>query len=159
MKGNVKLEIELVPKTCWYSNLRSKLPPTLWDSLRSRVYAKAHYRCEICGGKGDKWPVEAHEVWTYDDEAGIQKLEAVVGLCPACHEAKHYGLAETRGRVDFAIAQLMRVNGWTRKQADAHIAESYRVWAGRSTREWTHDLSVLDRYGKGLLAAVETPGK
>lgn len=38
-------------------------------------------------------PVECHEVWDYDDDRKIQRLERRVALCPACHEVKHAGLA------------------------------------------------------------------
>ena len=29
-----KLNIELVPDGCWYSNLRSALPPKLWEIIK-----------------------------------------------------------------------------------------------------------------------------
>jgi len=52
----MKLTIELVPKTCFFSNVRSEISATLWDILRKETYRKANYRCEICNGKGEKWP-------------------------------------------------------------------------------------------------------
>ena len=68
------LTVELVPKTAWYKNLRSELPEGKWDQLRKHSYRLAEYKCEICTGKGDKWPVECHEIWDYDDVNHIQKL-------------------------------------------------------------------------------------
>jgi hypothetical protein len=55
------LTIELVPETAWFKNLRSELPKEKWDKLRKDTYKKAGYRCEVCGGKGEKWPV-----WTFE---------------------------------------------------------------------------------------------
>jgi len=53
-----ELTIELVPKTCWYTNLRSELPKSKWDKLRKKSYQEADYKCQICGGKGNRHPVE-----------------------------------------------------------------------------------------------------
>src|SRR5258708_22360853 len=49
---NLKLTIELVPETCWYSNMRSALPRDEWDRLRRQVYADYGHRCGICGARG-----------------------------------------------------------------------------------------------------------
>src|SRR5688500_8134041 len=46
------LTVELVPRTCWFSNLRSELSQDEWDRLRRSVYERAGNRCEVCGGKG-----------------------------------------------------------------------------------------------------------
>ena len=66
----MKLTIELVPQSSWGNNLRSEanLSKGQWDKLRKESYRKANYKCEICGEKGPKWPVECHEIWHYDDE-------------------------------------------------------------------------------------------
>jgi hypothetical protein len=69
-----KLTVELVPETSWYSNLRSELTEEQWDTVRRRCYVAADYRCEVCGGRGPKWPVECHEVWSYDDLEHVQTL-------------------------------------------------------------------------------------
>lgn len=59
------LQIELVPSTAFGENLRKLLTKTEWDKVRKAVYKRAGYKCEICGGKGEKHPVEAHEEWLY----------------------------------------------------------------------------------------------
>ncbi len=43
-----KLTIELVPSTSWYKNMRS-ISPKSWDLIRSSIYKRAKYRCEVCG--------------------------------------------------------------------------------------------------------------
>ena len=70
-----RLNFQLVPDGCWYTNLRSALPKEVWDKLRRAAYARAGGRCMICGAGGR---LEAHEVWSYDDEKHIQKLEDIV---------------------------------------------------------------------------------
>jgi len=142
-----ELAIELVPATSWGANLRSALHKRDWDTLRKRVYRLAGFRCEVCGGKGRKHPVECHEVWDYDDETHVQKLIRLIALCPACHEVKHFGRAERVGRGDRAFLHLMQVNGWEAERADRHLREAYAVWDRRSHHEWTLDLSWLDEFG------------
>lgn len=139
------LTLDLVPSTTWYDNLRSRLKPAEWDRLRKATYAAAGHRCEVCGGKGRRWPVEAHEIWQYDEATRVQRLAGLVALCPSCHEVKHFGRAQTVGRGDAAFAHLMRVNRWTEDQACEHIEESFAVWEHRSSIRWTLDLSWLDR--------------
>lgn len=43
----MKLTIELVPSTAWYSNVRSNVTQAEWDVLRKECYKKAGYVCEI----------------------------------------------------------------------------------------------------------------
>ena len=129
--------VELVPSTCWYTNVRSKVSKVWWDRLRRRVAAEAGSRCEICGGRGRRWPVECHEVWHYDDDRKIQRLERLAALCPACHEVKHAGLASKRGRLPQVIGHLAAMNGWSESDAACiwrECSSSGRLVAGISGR-------------------------
>ena len=137
----MKLTIELVPETCWYSNLRSELSQRDWDILRKESYRKANYCCEVCGGKGSKHPVECHEIWEFDDKNKTQTLKGLISLCPACHEVKHIGLAEIKGRGDIARAHLAKTNGWNIDQAQRYINTSFDIWNERSNHLWTLDTS------------------
>lgn len=139
-----KLFIELVPASQFGDNLRSRLPAKLWDLLRRATYEAAGNKCEICGGKGHKWPVECHEKWEYNEETLVQKLTGLIALCPACHEVKHIGLAGIRGRQEIALRHLAKVNAWTYPQALLHLKEAFEVWNVRSSKIWTLDLSGLE---------------
>lgn len=138
------LTLDLIPASTWYDNLRSRIRPADWDRLRRATYAAAGHRCEVCGGKGRKWPVECHEVWQYDDDARTQRLAGLVALCPACHEVKHFGRAHSIGRGQAAFAHLMRVNGWDVERARQHVDDAFTQWRARSQVQWTLDLSWLD---------------
>ncbi len=144
-----RLTVELVPKTSWYNNVRALVDELGWDRIRRQVYRQADYRCEICGGRGPEHPVECHEVWRYDDRTRMQMLVRMIALCPACHQVKHLGFANVKGKGQQARAHLARVNGWTLEQADAHISEAFRVWAQRSQGSWTLDLEGLRPYVLG----------
>lgn len=144
----MKLSIELVPKTCWFTNVRSNVSKSEWDILRKACYKKAGYRCEICGGVGENHPVECHEIWEYNDEDNIQTLKGLIALCPNCHKVKHPGLAGMNGDGDIVIKQLMGVNGWDRETANEYIGACFEIWERRSRKEWKLDISYLNEYEK-----------
>ncbi len=144
-----RLTIELVPKTSWYNNVRALVDELGWDRIRRQVWRQADYRCEICDGKGPEHPVECHEVWRYDDRTHVQMLVRMIALCPACHQVKHIGFANVKGKGTQARAHLARVNGWTLEQADAYISQAFQVWAQRSAGPWTLDLEGLRPYVLG----------
>ena len=145
--GANRLTIELVPQTCWFSNVRSEVRATDWDRLKRLTSDAAGGRCEVCGGRGLRWPVECHEIWEYDDQQHTQTLLGLTALCPACHEVKHIGLANIKGRGDIAARHLAKVNGWTAREAERYIAEQFAVWERRSKYQWTLDLSWLEQHG------------
>src|SRR5581483_3780994 len=93
--------------------------------------------------------------WEYDDARAVQRLVRLTALCPACHEVKHFGLANKRGRGERAIAHLARVNGWSVSDAEAYVEAAFEQWASRSRHEWTLDCSVLE--AQGVHIAPGTP--
>lgn len=144
--AGLRLFIELVPRTCWLSNVRNHVTKEQWDTIRKHTFRTARYVCQICGGKGDNWPVECHELFQYDDAANAQKLLAFQALCPPCHRVKHFGMTQVKGLEAEAFAQLCRVNGWTDEQARKHVREQFALWHERSEREWSIDLSYLESH-------------
>lgn len=143
----MKLLIELVPSTCWFSNVRSEVTKKQWDWIKKQVFGQAWDTCQICGGAGSSHPVECHEIWHYDDEQLIQKLMGMIALCPACHQVKHFGLAQINGKGEQALKHLMEVNNITQKRAEKHIKNAFQRWAERSKKKWELDISHLSEYG------------
>ena len=141
------LTIELVPKSAWFSNVRSMVAKSDWDRLRKATYRVYRYRCGVCGGVGERHPVECHEIWRYDDAKRIQKLMGLIALCPPCHEVKHMGFANTRGRGAIATAHLAKVNGWTLPEAARYVQKQFAVWMQRSRFDWQVDLEWLEERG------------
>jgi hypothetical protein len=144
-----KLEIELIPSTCHFSNVRTTVKPKEWDKIRYISYEAAGHKCEICKNvgtdQGYKHAVECHEIWEYDDVNHIQKLVGLISLCPICHQVKHIGRAIKMGRYTICVRQLGIVNKWTREQIDAHVAESFEIYKERSKHEWELDISLLEK--------------
>lgn len=145
-----KLNFELVPEECWFSNLRSVLKPADWDKVRRDAYARAGGRCVICGAKGR---LEAHEQWSYDDEKALQKLENVVALCRNCHEIKHIGRTQLKGRDADAMEHFMKVNHCSQMDYHAALAEANEEYFRRNRVEgWVTDVSWLkDKFGIKIL--------
>lgn len=141
-----KLSVELVPRSCHFTNVRSEVSQKEWDKIRKYCYALANYKCEICGGKGSRHPVECHEVWSYLDDT--QKLVKMIALCPPCHEVKHLGLAQLRGNLERATKHFCKVNGCSKQEAMKYFADVFDEWAERSQSSWKLDISYLDQFMK-----------
>jgi hypothetical protein len=147
--NNPKLTIELVPKTCHFSNVRTCLSTSDWDKIRKISYANANNKCEICGdtgkNQGYNHNVECHEIWQYDEETLTQKLTGLISLCPKCHMVKHIGRSIAIGKVDVCYRQLSKVNKWTQSQIQKHIVESFDKHKLLSKHQWKLDISMLSQ--------------
>ena len=149
---NYKLTIELVPRTCWYSNVRSNVTKNEWDVIRKKSYEHANHVCEICGdvgtNQGVRHNVECHEIWDYNDETKEQILLGLISLCPYCHKSKHVGLAQMNGELHIVVNQLMKVNDITEDEALNYINKSFDIWSKRSNFEWKLNTDYLKEYIK-----------
>lgn len=171
MPTEPRLTIELVPQTAWYTNVRSNVTPADWELCKRFVRDRSNDRCEVCGSRGKRWPVECHEVWSYDIdivhrpplvaryvEAGdglptaetpvghpvrVQRLTGLIALCPSCHEVKHIGRAEAMGNLERALKHLATVNGWTYSLARQYAIGAFREYRERSRYQWALDISYL----------------
>jgi hypothetical protein len=143
-KSKPTLEIEMVPRTCFFSNLRSNLRPKDWQKLRLLTIAKANNRCEICGSMNTGRSLECHEIWQYDEEIHMQRLIGLVALCRECHRAKHMALAREMGWETAARRHMMRVNHWTPRQVNVYINEAFELFEQRSLVAWSLDISWLE---------------
>ena len=71
-----KLKVELVPKTCFYSNVRTLLPKKYGAQRRKDSYENASNRHEICGDTGNNQGyihnVESDQIWEYADALKVE---------------------------------------------------------------------------------------
>jgi len=143
------LFVDLIPASCWFTNVRSSVSARDWERLRTLVYGRAGNRCEVGAATVDRerqvW-LEAHERWDFHHTSRTQRLRRLVCLCTRCHQATHFGYAEITGRAAQALAELGAVNHWTRADAEAHIAAA-SLWRLRSETDWSLDLSILTGVG------------
>jgi hypothetical protein len=146
MANELKLTIELVPRTSWYNNMRKVLPQSDWDKIRKRTYAEYGHRCGICGFVGK---LNCHEIWHYDDQNRIQKLAGFIALCDLCHHVKHIGLADilaSRGELDFdkVVEHFLQVNECNKETFEQHHRHAFEQWRERSKYEWRIDLGEYE---------------
>ena len=150
----MKLEIDLVPQTTWWANVRKLVSKEDWDSIRKKAYADSNHNCAICG-KNDR--LHAHELWHYDDKDHVQKLEKIVALCENCHMIKHAGFSmhTADGKQKFDTEKLIQhfceVNDCTKKDFLEHEKEAFKIWRERSTHKWTQDFGKF----KDIIQAEE----
>lgn len=150
----VGLFVDLVPSSCWFTNVRSCVDEKDWERLRRMITRRAERRCEACGQgedrRAERW-LEAHERWEYQDETRAQILRRLVCLCTPCHTATHFGLAQLKGKGAEAKTHLRAVTGMSDEGAEAHIRAAFSLWEARSRESWSLDLSILLSAGVRLI--------
>jgi len=158
------LFVDLIPATLWFTNVRSAVSERDWFRIRQMVYRRAGLRCEACGTEADKAAgllLECHERFAYRAQAGaasgVQVLQRLICLCSACHRVTHFGWTEMEGpqAQQAAMAHLMTVTGMDGQQAAEHVEAAFQLWASRSERAWTVDLSLIT----GIGIRTSGPGK
>ena len=141
--GGDLLYVDLVPKTCWFSNARTNIHGADWKRVRQLVASRVDNTCECCGSGG----VDVHERWQFDPESTTQTLRRLILMCKACHLATHMGFARVSGRADHAFAHLRVVRNFTDAEAEKHVTEAFALWSDRSRFHWDLDLSILNNSG------------
>lgn len=141
-----KLNFELIPDSCWYSNLRTLLSKRQWDFLREEAKEKSGYKCSICGRKG---LLEAHERWSYDLDNGVQKLTDIIAVCKDCHSVIHIGRTQLVGDEERAENHFMKVNNATYAEYRKALKEANEYHKKlNQVPEWKLDLTYLQKYIK-----------
>lgn len=147
------LFVDLVPRSCWFTNVRTCISQQDWERLRRMITRRAGYVCEICGAAEDRdrklW-LEAHERWHYDEQTRMQSLRRLICLCSSCHLVTHFGYANIQGRTDEAFAHLRKVTGMSEVESRRHVYAAEDLWIERSARTWTLDLVMLTDAGVTL---------
>ena len=153
----MRLEIELVPSTVWFSSLYRLLPKNEWYRLKDNVYAEEGRKCYICGSGQGRFSL--HEFWEYDDDKHIQKLSGLHHLCNLCHKIKHIGFwchtadgklklkQEGLDREDL-IKHFCRVNNCTKEEFLKHEDKAFEVWRERSEYQWKQDFGKYKEFIK-----------
>lgn len=151
-KPKRKLEVGLIPISAWGRNLRAVVSEESWAMLRRKfgaVHDYEHYGyppspliCETCGIRTLE-NLHLHEIWDFDDNKRIQKLVGFMVVCEDCHNAIHFGRANKVGLGKRAEAHLAKVNGWSGKMLNDHIAQANQQWIRRSGIDYELDFGWL----------------
>ena len=141
----MKLEFEMVPDSCWYSNLRSILSKKQWDYIKADAKRRANGKCMICGKKTDR--LEAHEKWSYNEKTQTQKLEDIVAVCSDCHSVIHIGRTQLKGNEERAEEHYMKVNNCSYAEYRKNLGKANELHRRLNlVPEWKPDLTYLKRY-------------
>lgn len=164
-KDKLKLEIELVPSTVWFSSIYQILKESNkldeWRKIKVAIFQKEGRFCWICGTNTRR--LEAHEFWEYDDAKHVQKLVAIHHLCDLCHKIKHIGFwchtpegsrkLEQEGLCkEDLIKHFCVINKYTRKDFENYEYQVFRAWDERSKFNWEQDFG---EYSPIVLKALE----
>lgn len=143
--GGNHLFVDLIPSSCWFTNVRSAVASKHWTALRVAVISRANNSCECCSHTHSD--LECHERWDFNDAGKTQTLKRLVSICPDCHESTHIGAAKVHGRYSEALQHLMDANHWTKTVAENHVRSAFSLWEERSKSTWTLDLSIITNAG------------
>lgn len=148
------LSIELVPRTAWWENVRSHVSKKDWERCKNYAKSKTGGVCIVCGGsgleQGRPYAVDAHEVWSYDDDNRIQTLVDIVPLCPMCHACKHMGRTRkfsSPAQWAKVVEHFQSVNGWSDERVEQYMLTVFEIWRLRSMVKWKLDVSFLQKLG------------
>lgn len=131
--------VDLIPATSWGASLANILTPGSWKRVRDGVVNFAG-GCEDCGVQNN---LECHEIWSYDEEIGVQTLVGLRSVCDACHETYHLGFARVNGRYAAALERLATINRIAKKEIERFESEIVEKFISRSEIEWTLDLTAI----------------
>jgi hypothetical protein len=175
MYEQLPVKMEIVPKSCWFFNLRKLCTNSTWDHLRHITYAKHFYRCPSCdydgmvdedepSPEGKEWlkmsgfGLHAHELWSYDDEKNIQTCQGVIAQCPVCHSLRHMFLTQRqieegtyryRGRkagMAQVISHFCEVNRCMPGDFELILSYEMAKYYERSAKEWVCDIGDYFEY-------------
>jgi len=154
--GENKLYVDLVPNSCWFTNVRYCVKPGDWILIRKIVYKRIGYICECCKIDCIKYkiPIEAHERWSYNYITFTQKLERIIGLCKKCHMTTHIGFAKISGKEDEALEHLKKVRNFNLEELKEHVDIAYSIWNERNQYEWVLDLDIIISNGFEIVKPI-----
>ena len=134
-----------IPPESHGKNLRSMLPKEDWDLLRIDCYTKADYLCELCGSKGKKHPVEAHEEWEFNVKKRTQVLIKISALCPDCHLVKHIGRASHVGKFEKAFKHFCKVNKLKKEDGETALRDILNNQLSLMTTTYKIDIEIAKK--------------
>ena len=138
-----KLQLHLIPETCFGFNLRNHLGGNQWNKLSKQIRLERNYTCDICKATRQPKYMHLHEVWEFKN--GIQKLVGFECVCSTCHDVHHWGLSQVRNKDMYELMMhACDVNGCMEHEFEQHIRKSFEIWRERSCQEWKLDLNYMN---------------
>jgi hypothetical protein len=139
-----KLNIELVPHTMHYKNVRAVLSQEAWKALCTITHRENLLHCCECGAKGR---LECHEQWEYvlPGSRPRMRMTKMLSLCHLCHMGKHIKFAERNGELPAVKRHLKRVYKLSSLQLWWKICKAVALVRSQSRYEYDLDLTYLNQ--------------
>lgn len=151
----MSIRIQIIPTKCTGRNLHSGgiIQPEKWKEISLKV-RKAQNFCKYCGGVFSLPELNAHEVWSFNEEKQVQVLEEIVGVCTKCHSTVHFNFIMSNKNLvdrDFIIAEAhyLEANGCDVEtfQRELDNALSRRSILNQMPGSWAMDISYAIKAG------------
>lgn len=129
-----KLLPVLIPRPLWGINAHGLLAWESWQQIRQNTFSRDMHCCVICSHKGR---LECHEVFEYDDAAGIAILVRLESRCGDCHDCNHLGRLKVKEPEKFkdALRRIARINGMRPPEVIQLVKDAFQLHKTR-TRPW-----------------------
>lgn len=169
-KNKLRLKIELIPSTVWFSSvyqiLKNSNKLDKWREIKTAISKNEGKQCWICGKYGSH--LEAHEFWEYDDTKHVQRLAAIHHLCDLCHKIKHIGfwcytpegakrLEQQRLCKEDLIKHFCAINQCTREDFKNYEHDVFGIWNERNKCKWEQDFGEYSPIVSKALESMTTP--
>lgn len=140
-----RLNIELVPHTMHYKNVRAVLSKEAWKTVCTITHREHRLRCCECGATGR---LECHEQWEYSppgrERRAVMRMTRMLSLCHLCHMGKHIKFAERNGELPAVKRHLMRVYQLNSVQLWWKVCKAVALVRKQSRYEYDLDLTFLN---------------
>ncbi|KKN14010.1 hypothetical protein LCGC14_1000490 [marine sediment metagenome] len=125
--SKLKLWANTVPKQTFQVNLWHVLSEKDGDIIRTVIYKRDNYRCQICGKKSVQ--IHAHEQWKFDYSKELQILEDIISLCTPCHYNIHLGYSGgfEKSEREKVITHWCNINQKTREDFSAYVLNVFAL--------------------------------
>jgi hypothetical protein len=143
-----RLKPHLVPRPLWGKSAANLVKRADWERIRCDALTAARCACQVCCTAAPHGGLNCHELWDYDDEDGTATLVGLRIQCKNCDGAVHIGLAVRRGFGKSAIAQLVKVNVISPREAKMLYRSAMDEWRRRNKKQWRIVVAtfLVDRY-------------
>ncbi len=138
-----RLTIETIPFRSRWASLANLLCADRWNEIRRAVYRRAGYRCDACGRQGRMY---AHELWHFNEEAGLQNLLGLRCLCQDCHRAAHILFVRDASEREGLLRNFADVNRMSVDEARAHLRAAERRQSEMDRKQWAVSFGQYNNY-------------
>ncbi|MGS1026795.1 HNH endonuclease [Burkholderia glumae] len=144
------ISFHFIPNEQNKKNVRSYIEYThgnwkKWQEIRLHYFAKHNHVCQSCKKTFDDKGLNLHELWDFNESSKIQKLIALIPLCPECHSIAH--INRHKKEPEKIIALIEKYASYNKVSEDQSYADM-----DLAERERTHRQGIKYKLDMSLLS-------